>query len=109
MNDFILLIILGVILSVIGIINMTGNISTLHKYHRKRVREEDKKTFGKLVGLGTLLIGIAIIAYDVLNLLSEQAAATAYSVLGTVVLGLGIVLGLALNFYAMIKYNKGIF
>ena len=30
-------------------------------------------------------------------------------ILGTVILGIGIIAGLGLSFYAMIKYNKGIF
>ena len=32
-----------------------------------------------------------------------------YVIIGTVFLGVGIVGGLGLSFYAMIKYNKGIF
>ena len=34
--------VVGIILCVFGAINMTGNISSLHSYHRSRVREEDK-------------------------------------------------------------------
>jgi len=41
MGAFLATVILGVIISIIGIINMTGNISTLHRYHRKRVSKED--------------------------------------------------------------------
>ncbi|MBQ8331912.1 MAG: hypothetical protein IJX94_05390 [Clostridia bacterium] len=37
-------------IAVLGIINMTGNISSLHWYHRQRVTKEDRKPFGKLVG-----------------------------------------------------------
>ena len=45
----------GIILCVIGILNMKGNISSLHSYHRNNIKEEDIKPFGKLVCLGTVL------------------------------------------------------
>ena len=43
--------VVGATCIVLGIINMCGNINTLHAYHRKRVRPEDVKKLGKLVGL----------------------------------------------------------
>ena len=39
--DHIALLILGIFISVIGIVNMTGNISTIHSYNRRKVKEED--------------------------------------------------------------------
>ena len=39
--DNIALLILGIFISVIGIVNMTGNISTIHSYNRRKVKEED--------------------------------------------------------------------
>ena len=56
-------IILGIIISVLGVFNMRGNISSVHWYHRQRVTEADRKPFGKLVGGGTLLIGISLIVF----------------------------------------------
>ena len=88
---------------------MTGNISTLHSYHRKRVREEDRKPFGKLVGFGTLIIGVAMIVFGVMMLVFEKTQLNLYAILGTVLLIVGIVLGTVISFYAMKKYNKGIF
>jgi uncharacterized membrane-anchored protein len=100
---------LGILLSVIGVINMTGNISTVHGYHRKRVTEENRKAFGKLVGAGTLIIGLAMIVYGILLFAFEQTQNEALSVIGVVILLAGIVAGSALSFYAMKKYNGGIF
>jgi uncharacterized membrane-anchored protein len=101
--------VLGILLSVIGVINMTGNISTVHGYHRKRVTEENRKAFGKLVGAGTLIIGLAMIVYGILLFAFEQTQNEALSVIGVVILLAGIVAGSALSFYAMKKYNGGIF
>lgn len=99
----------GLLISVIGIINMTGNISSIHEYHRKRVREEDKKAFGKLVGLGTLIIGIAVMIYGILLFAFSTVAPPVLSVIGTVCLFAALVVGMGISFYAMKKYNGGIF
>ena len=101
--------VLGIILSVIGVINMTGNISSVHGYHRKRVTEENKKAFGKLVGGGTLIIGLAMIVYGVLLYISEQTQNEAIVLIGTAVLIASIIVGTIVSFYAMKKYNGGIF
>ena len=47
MKAFIPLLAVGLLISILAIINMTGNISSLHWYHRHRVTEENKKPFGK--------------------------------------------------------------
>lgn len=109
MTAFIMTLILGALISVLGIINMTGNISSLHWYHRQRVTEADRKPFGKLVGLGTLIIGIVIMLFGVLFLLFERTQTEVYLIIGTVALIVGVMVGLVISFYAMIKYNKGIF
>ena len=109
MDNFFVPGILGVILIVLGIMNMKGNISSLHWYHRQRVTEEDIKPFGKLVGLGTLIIGIALVISGILFWISEVTATELWLIIGCVITVVGIVVGLVLSFYAMIKYNKGIF
>lgn len=101
--------ILGIILIVLGVMNMKGNISSLHWYHRQRVTEADRKPFGKLVGLGTLIIGVAMILFGILYFVYEKTTAPLFIVIATVKLIAGIVVGMGLSFYAMIKYNKGIF
>lgn len=109
MECFITTTIVGIILCVLGCVNMTGNISSLHWYHRQRVTEEDRKPFGKLVGLGTLIIGIALVISGILFWISESTATELWLIIGCVITVVGIVVGLVLSFYAMIKYNKGIF
>ena len=109
MEAFITTTLLGIIICVFGIMNMKGSISSLHWYYRQRVTEEDRKPFGKLVGLGTLIIGVAMILFEILFWIYEATTMESYLIIGTVFLGAGIVAGLALSFYEMIKYNKGIF
>ena len=109
MDSYFVPIALGVICILLGIMNMKGNISSLHWYHRQRVTEENIKPFGKLVGLGTLIIGIAMILSGVLFFAFEKTQKTTFLIVGVVLTVGGIVVGLGLSFYAMIKYNKGIF
>ena len=99
--DNIALLILGIFISVIGIVNMTGNISTIHSYNRRKVKEEDVPKYGRAVGTGTLIIGVSLIAAFVTTFWSEEAMS--FIVIPALVIGLGLFL------YAQFKYNKGIF
>ena len=101
--------IIGVICIIIGISNRKGNISMLHSYHRERVSEEDKVPFGKAVGLGMIIIGAALIVMGVLMTLASVMQQGIYAIIGTVAMIVGLAAGLGISFYAMIKYNKGIF
>ena len=109
MEQFFACILIGMILNVVGVVNMKGNLSTLHRYHRKRVSEENRLPFGRLVGLGTILCGCGVTVFGAMNFVAEQMQRAALSVVGTVLLIVSLVLGIGLNFYAMIKYNGGIF
>ena len=109
MADFITVSGLGILVSILGIINMTGKISSLHWYHRQRVTEENRKPFGKLVGLGTLIIGLSMIVFGILFLIFEQTQLQAFVVIGVIELIVSIIVGMIVSFYAMKKYNGGIF
>ena len=100
---------LGILISIIGVINMTGNISTIHRYHRHRVTEENRRPFGKLVGIGTLIIGISLVVFGVLYFIFEKTQAFWLINLATAELLVCFAVGLGISFFAMIKYNKGIF
>lgn len=109
MKDFITTSGIGLAVCILGIINMSGNISTLHRYHRHRVSEENRRAFGKLVGLGTFIIGLAFIIFGTLLYIAEKMNVSALITAGSVELGIGIIVGAAISFYAMKKYNGGIF
>ena len=99
----------GIICIVIGILNTKGNISTLHSYHRSRVREEDVLPFGRMVGAGMIIVGTSVAINGTLAFLSLYLDKAVLLTVGTVIMVIGLIVGLALTFYAMIKYNKGIF
>ena len=108
MPAFIVTALVGVVCIVLGISNMKGNISSLHSYHRSRVSEEDRIPFGKKVGLGTIIIGVAIIVFSGLSAVTLYTDNEVFTLIGTGILIAGIIVGLVISFKAMIKYNKGI-
>ena len=109
MSGFIVSFLVGVVCVVLGISNMRGNISSLHAYHRHRVSEEDRPAFGKLVGLGTILCGCGVMAFSVCSGIYLYMENQIILWTGNALSIAGLAVGLGLNFYAMIKYNKGIF
>ncbi|MBR2151900.1 MAG: hypothetical protein IJ944_01270 [Clostridia bacterium] len=109
MENIIIPFIIGVICIIIGISNMKGNISTLHSYHRKRVSEEDRIPFGKKVGLGMIICGGGIIVNGIFSAVSTFTEKQIYLTIGMVIMIICLAMGLAISFWAMMKYNKGIF
>ena len=107
--ESIITIIIGIVIIVIGIFNTKGNVSMMHSYHRKRVKPEDILPFGRLVGLGMIIIGVSLISMGVLSYLAVVLQNELLLKIGYVTLIVGFVVGLGINFYAMFKYNKGIF
>lgn len=100
---------LGIILIFVGVSNMKGNISSIHSYHRKRVNEEDRIPFGRKVGIGTIIIGCSVIILSIMSVVTYFTNISIFTTIGYIFLILGLAVGLAIGFYAIIKYNKGIF
>ena len=109
MAAFILTALIGVVCIVIGITNLKGDVSSLHAYHRNRVSEKDMRTFGKLVGSGTIIVGAGCILFGGLSAVASLTQVGAWMLVGVALLILCLLVGLGISFFAMIKYNKGIF
>lgn len=101
MTETVMQTIAGLIVIIVGILNMKGNVSMLHSYHRKRVKEEDIRPFGQKIGIGAIIIGCTIIAAGVADLYFENIT--------NIILIAGFIPGFIFIIYAMLKYNKGVF
>ena len=99
--DNLMLLILGIFIAVIGIVNIKGNISTIHSYNRRKVKEEDIPKYGKAVGIGTVIIGLSLVIAYFLTFWNEAIA--------EIIMIPAFVGGLAFILYGQIKYNHGIF
>ena len=96
-----MLLVLGVFGSILGIVNIYGNISAIHSYNRRKVKEEDIPKYGRTVGIGTLIISTSFI-------ISFGAAFWREAVIPYIMIP-AIVIGLTFVLYGQIKYNHGIF
>ena len=109
MEDLIVIILIGTLLIIMGIMNIKGNISTLHRYHRKRVAPEDIKPFGRLCGIGSIVAGAGLVFKGVFSFVSQSTCNHTLDTIGTVFLIASLAIGIGLMLFAIIKYNKGIF
>ena len=105
MLDFIVSLGLGLLCIIIGVSNTKGNIKSLHVYHRYRVSEENRISFGKKVGVGTIIVGCSIIFNNLIIIIDNKNL----SFFGNIIFISGMIIGFAFIFFAMFKYNKGIF
>ena len=103
--EFVMQIVMGLVLIVMGISNRKGNISSLHSYHRKRVKEEDVLPFGKLVGVGSIIVGCTIIVAGLFDVVVNKGMPMITN--GILIVGLSV--GIIIITYALFKYNKGLF
>ena len=101
--------IIGAILIILGISHTKGNISSLHSYHIKNIKEEDILPFGKKVGIGNIIIGISIILYSVLMAIFETLKIKMLLAVSIFVLLIGILIGIVIALRAIIKYNHSLF
>lgn len=109
MDSFIVPVIIGIILIVIGVQNTKGNIKTLHRYHRKRVTEEDRLPFGRKVGAGTIMTGCSVILLAFARIAADKLNRPFLETAGTVIAAAVMITGFAVITIAMFRYNKGLF
>ena len=98
----------GIACIVIGISNMKGNISTLHSYHRNNVSEEDILPFGRAIGRGTIISGIAVMIYGIFTGVALMTGNEIFTLIGGGVMIAGLAVGIGIALYAIKKYNGGI-
>ena len=100
------MLILGILMVFIGVENVKGNIATIHWYNRRRITEETRPKYGKLMGIGTLVIAGGLIFSALLNMLVKMNVVV---LIGGAITLITVVVGIAFILYAQFKYNKGIF
>lgn len=107
MSDFVWFIIIGVLFAGVGLaFIMLGwqiwkkqKMNLIISYHCDKVREENKRAYCTLSGIGVFIIGIGF-------LLSGICTAFIRSVVSLVPMTVGLVLGITLLTSAGIKYNR---
>ena len=90
--------IVGIVLIILGVKNTQGNITFLHKYHTKRVKEEDILPFGKTVGIGCIIIGVMMIVSGIFSLIAFFNNNATLDIIGLVFMIGGLLVGIGLIF-----------
>lgn len=98
----IVLLIIGIGVLVLSFTNLRGDASTIHWYNRTKVSQENLKTYAKIMGIGTFIMGFSFVVNSILLMIFEIEKLY-YISLG------GIGIGILIMLFAQIKYNKGIF
>ena len=95
----IVLSLVGLLLCIFGLlIWKKEKISLLHDYHYNKVKEENKKVFCTLSGIGILIIGISLLVTAVILAFTDSA-------LSFIAFGVGFIAGILLLIFAGNKYN----
>ncbi len=100
--EYLLLLVVGIVLILTSIPNFKGNISTVHRYNRRRVSKEDAPRYGRAMGLGTLIMGVSTALTAILQMIFDREPIF-------YLLAAGVTVGFAIMLYAQFKYNKGLF
>lgn len=100
------IIIAAVFLTIGGIVIAIGlniwkkeKINLLHSYHCDKVKEENKKSFCQITGIGTFIIGVGIALSGVLVIITG-------SLISFIPMCAALVTGLVMMVWAVIKYNR---
>jgi hypothetical protein len=96
----IILFLTSVLLIIIGVIIYKGNIELIHSYHQENVT--DKVGYGKAMGKALIILSLPLIASGIIAFFTE-------SVIPTIVLIVGMVIGFIPIIKAQNKYNGGVF
>ena len=100
--EYIFLLIFGICITILGIFNLKGNISSIHWYNRLKITEKNRKKYGKSMGIGSLIIGICMTITAILQMIFYNENIWYITVIG-------IIICLIFMIYGQIKYNRGIF
>lgn len=100
--EYIILLVLGICIIILGIVNIKGNINSIHWYNRRKITQETSKQYGKAMGIGSVIIGLSMSITAILQMIFKIETLWYITVAG-------LIIGLTFMLYGQIKYNKGIF
>lgn len=110
LRDALPLIAFGVIITLLGTFNLKGNIASIHWYNRRKVTKENQLSYCRLVGAGSIVIGVSMLLSAMVQILFTAIIGMAPAMLISGAISIfGIIIGLVLILIAQFKYNKGLF
>ena len=106
MKNLIWYIFCGIMLLLIGVVFIKlsldiwkkQKIQLINEYHYEKVSEKNKPIFCRFIGIGIFIIGVGII-------LSGLSIFFTDSILSFMPMGVGLIIGISLLMWTVIKYN----
>jgi len=107
MGDLIWFIIIGILFALLsilfivlgGLIWRKQKMNLIISQHCEKVSEDNKKAYCRLFGIGIVVIGVGFGLSGILTVLLQ-------SVLVFIPMTVGLVLGIAMVIFAVVKYNR---
>ena len=98
-----IMILVGLLCMLMGILLWKKQqISLIHAYHYKKVKEKDKKAYTTMMGKGLIMIGAGCLSSGIFNYITKTAG-------GWILFGMAFGYGFMLMAKAQKKYNRGFF
>ena len=106
MGDFIWFIIIGILFALLSILFIVlgcliwikQKMNLIISHHCEKVSEENKRSYCKIFGIGMLAMGIGFGLSGICTVLLQ-------SVLAFIPMTIGLVLGIVMIIFAVVKYN----
>ena len=74
MTEWIAMIVLGLLLILMGVLNLRGDLSSIHWYNRRKVAAEHRSAYGRCMGAGSAAIGGGLLLTGLLQLARPMEA-----------------------------------
>lgn len=89
-----------------GIAIYKGNTKLIHDYHQTKVKESEKKDYGKAFSKGIFLISISLALSGSVALLGDSVHIIGFA---TSILFLGMIISFVILLKVQSKFNQGLF
>ena len=102
----VLMFVFAALFLVLGILIQKGNTKLIHDYHQTRVKEEDKRAYGKAFAKAMYSIVLTLVLSGVVALFGETKTIVTISI---TILFVGLIASFVLIVKVQKKYNGGMF
>ncbi len=98
--------VIAVVFLILGILVYKGNTGLIHSYHRTKIKESDKKEYGKAFAKGLFAITLTLAISGIVALFGEGNKIAGISI---AILFVGIIVSFVILGKVQKKYNGGLF
>lgn len=102
----VIMFVVAVVFLSFGIAIYKGNTKLIHDYHQAKVKENEKKEYGKAFSKGMFGIAISLVLSGIVALLGDTAPIIGVA---TSILVIGLIISFIILLRVQKKFNQGLF